>query len=79
MQAWIWGWCGLPRVEGVTTDVLTAATCYWSRAQKYLDDGKCPGNVARAEAMVANGPAYAAWGCKARSKHWAELTAWRAP
>lgn len=77
MQGWFWDACGLPMVDRVTLDLPMAATCYFSRVQQYLDDGKCPGNVTRAEALAANGPKYASHGCKAKSLHAAELARWR--
>lgn len=58
MQAWLWGRCGLPMRDDVVYDLPVAARCYWSLVTHFLDDGKCPGNVRRAEAMAANGMKY---------------------
>jgi|GEM_PF-4875879 len=77
MQAWFWHWCRLPMQDEVMGDLLISAACYWSRVEHYLDDGKCPGNVTRAEAMAANGPKYKPHGCAAASKHSLELARWR--
>lgn len=72
MQQWFWDWCGTK----ATMDVLEAAQCFWARADYYLHDGLCPGNVLRAEAMAANGPRYKTWGCKAKSDHAREWLSW---
>lgn len=60
MQGWFWDTCKLPVRDDVTYDLPIAATCYWSMVEHYLSDGKCPGNVRRAEAMAANGKRYGA-------------------
>lgn len=73
-QDWFWAWCG---AYGPTFDIINAAQCYWSRADYYLRDGKCPGNILRAEAMAANGKAYKNWGCSAVSLHGKELKRWQ--
>ena len=57
MQDWMWAWCGH---STWTYDPLVAANCYWSRVDRYLGDGRCPGNWVRAEAMTANGKRYGA-------------------
>ncbi len=57
MQGWFWAKCGY---NGWTFDIVAAARCYWSVADAYLNDGKCPGDWARAEAMAANGERYGA-------------------
>ncbi len=77
MMGWFYAWCGLPAVDHVMYNIPVSATCYWSRVQHYLDDGKCPGNVARAEAMAANAMKYKHRGCKAKSRHFEELERWR--
>lgn len=58
MGAWFWSRCNLPVAPHVVYDIPTAARCYASVVQHFLDDGKCPGNYARAEAMAANGRKY---------------------
>lgn len=78
MQQWFWAWCRLPMSKRVTDDLFIAAGCFWSRVDHYLLDGKCPGNVTRAEAMAAHGPKYASAGCAAKSRHVQELERWRA-
>lgn len=72
-QAWFWSWCG---GKGYTYDIVDASTCYWSRVDYYLQDGKCPGSITRAEAMAANGVKYKNYGCSAKSLHWKELERW---
>lgn len=74
MMSWFPAWCGL--YPDGRLDLLVAASCYWSRVEHYLADGKCPGNVVRAESMAANGMRYAPWKCSARSAHWLELQRW---
>lgn len=78
MKQWFWDACGLPMTDRVTTDLTMAATCYWGMADHFLQDGRCPGNVIRAEAMAANGDGYQHWGCKAESRHHKELLRWHA-
>lgn len=75
MHGWWMGWCGLS--EGARDDVDAALRCYWRRVEHYLADGVCAGNLARAEAMAANGPRYLPWSCRARSEHWLEWARWR--
>jgi hypothetical protein len=89
MMGWFWNWCGHPigRPDGTylppkalrrtTHDIVLAASCYWARVKHYLDDGLCPGNVWRAEAMAAHGPKYKSKGCAAESLHSLELTRWK--
>lgn len=79
MQAWFWGWCNLPTAPIVYDDLTIAATCYWSRVQEVASRMDCPAKDVwpAAEAMAANGMKYKHYGCKARSKHWKELEAWK--
>lgn len=74
MMGWWRAWCGWR--PGARDDVEAAARCYLARVLHYLDDGLCPGNWTRAEAMAANGVRYRAWGCRARSRHAEELGRW---
>jgi len=75
-QAWFWDWCG---ASAPTYDIVEASACFWSRAEYYLADGKCPpGSYSRAEAMSANGVKYKNYGCKAESLHWKEWERWQA-
>ena len=62
MMGWFWNRCGLPMNDNVMYNLPVAATCYMSLVQHFLDDGKCPGDFARAQAMAANGKRYGAIG-----------------
>lgn len=77
LQLWPWWlrWGGL--VEDARDDIDAAVRVYVARVYHYLDDGRCPGNWLRAEAMAANGPRYKRWGCHARSRHADEWARWR--
>jgi hypothetical protein len=68
LQLWPWAYraCGL--VDGARDDLEAAARCYWSRVEARV--GACAGSWRVAEAMVANAPRYASWGCRAESAHW---------
>lgn len=89
MMGWFWNWCGHPigsrsgdflhprALKRRTYDVPLAASCFWARVEHHLADGKCPGNVWRAEAMASHGPKYAPQGCKAESLHALELNRWK--
>lgn len=76
MGVW-WAKCNLPMTDNVMYNIPVAARCYWSNVMEKLEDGECPGNVFRAEAMIANGGYYKTKGCSAVSEHGKELLIWR--
>lgn len=74
MQRWMLARCDMDMAAA--DELWPAASCYWRRVVELEQDGKCPGNWARAQAMTANGMKYKHHGCKAQSLHWKELQRW---